>query len=353
MFKKFIILASISLLACAFVSAQQQPAPGAPASPKPGDRNVMFFSDDGGYLGVMTVGITNENFSKFGLKEARGVGIEKVMENSPASQAGLQNGDVILRFDGEEVKSVAKLSRMIGEVSPDQKIKLTILRGGSEQEIIATMGKRSPMTFERMMPMGSFPAIPNPPPSAGEFKLNDEFFKNLPPGEFPGTGAIAFNFFGGRKIGVVAEPLTKQLGETMGVADGTGLLLMEVRENSAAVKAGLKAGDIIIDVDGTAVSDSMQLVRAINAKKEGDVEITVIRDKNRQKVRVTPEHSKEGDTPTFFQTAPGANGEKQTFIVPRAPAAPETVPQPGTLEAIPALPALPAMPAVRTFRRVL
>ena len=351
MLKKLFIFVSIFVLAYMAVSAQQLPAPGAPASPaapKPGDRNIMVFhDDDGGYLGVMTVAITNDNFSKFGLKEARGVGIEKVIENSPAAQAGLQNGDVVLRFDGEEVKSVAKLSRMIGEVAPDQKVRLTILRGGNEQEITATIGKRVPFTFERMAPMGSFPALPGSP--SGEFKLSDEFFKNLPPGEFPNNGSFVWNFSAGRKIGVVAESLTKQLGETFGVADGKGLLIMEVRENSPAAKAGLKAGDIITEVDGTVVAESMELVRAVNAKKEGDVEITFVRDKNRNKIRVTPEQSKD-DMPTVFQTMPGGSGEKQTLVLPRTPNVPETPMQPGAVQAVPAV---PAMPSVRAYRRVI
>ena len=61
----------------------------------------------------------------------RCVGIEKVAENSPASNAGLQNGDVIVRFEGEEVKSILKLTRLISEVAPEQTAKVTVLRGGS------------------------------------------------------------------------------------------------------------------------------------------------------------------------------------------------------------------------------
>jgi serine protease Do len=349
MLKKFLILVSIFVLAFTLVSAQQ---PEAPASPRPFERAIAGWNDDGGYLGIMTVGITSENSSKFGLKDARGVGIEKVMENSPASQAGLLNGDVILRFDGEEVKSSAKLSRLIGEVAPDQKVRITILRGGNEQEITATMGKRpAPLTFERMVPMGNFPAIPNPP--SGEFKLNDEFFKNFPSGEFPGQGSFVWNFSAGRKIGVIAESLTKQLGETLGVPSGKGLLLMEVREDSPAAKAGLRAGDIITEVDGAAVADSMEMIRAVNVKKEGDVEITFVRNKDRRTVKVTPEQAKEGELPTLFRTLPGSNGEKQTFVLPRAPEAPGAPAQSGTIQAVPAVPPAPGASGVRVYRRVL
>jgi hypothetical protein len=74
------------------------------------------------------------------------------------------------------------------------------------------------------------------------------------------------------------------------------------------------------------------------------VEITFIRDKDRRKVKVTPDQPKEGELPTLFQTAPGANGDKQTFVIPSVPAAPAGVQQPATL---------PAMPALREIRRVI
>ncbi len=350
MLKKSLILVSLFALTFTALSAQQPEAPAAPTAPpapRPFERAMAVWNEDGGYLGIMTVGITNDNLSKFGLKDVRGVGVEKVMENSPASQAGLQNGDVILRFDGEEIKSTAKLSRLIGEVSPDQKVRITILRGGNEQEITATLGKRPAFNYERFAPMGNLQALPAPP--SGEFKLGDDFFKNFPK-EFPGGGSFVWNFSSGRKLGVVAEPLTKQLGEAFGVAGGKGLLLMEVREDSPAGKAGLKAGDIILEVDGTAVSDSMELVHAVNAKKEGDVEITFVRSKDRRKVRVTPEQAKEGELPTVFHTVPGTNGEKQTFVIPRAPEMPSAPVQSGTIQAIPAV---PATPGVRVFRRVI
>ncbi len=90
----------------------------------------FFFSDEGGsYLGVQMQEVSKENFAKFGLSAVRGVAVEKVLENSPAAQAGLQAGDVIVRFDGAEVTSVKKLTRLIGEVAPDHQTALTVLRG--------------------------------------------------------------------------------------------------------------------------------------------------------------------------------------------------------------------------------
>jgi len=71
-------------------------------------------------------------------------------------------------------------------------------------------------------------------------------------------------------------------------------------------KAGLKAGDVIVEADGKEVKGMTDLIRAVNEKKEGDVSLTIVRDKNRQTVRVTPEMSKDGTMrfEPFFENAP-------------------------------------------------
>jgi serine protease Do len=100
-----------------------------------------------------------------------------------------------------------------------------------------------------------------------------------------------------RQIGVGVMPLTKQLGDYFGISDGKGLLVSSVRENSPAAKAGLKAGDVIVEVEGKQVNETFELLRAVNEKKEGDVTLTVVRDKNRQTFRVTPEILKGANLP--------------------------------------------------------
>ena len=77
--------------------------------------------------------------ARYGMRDVRGVGVTEVMKDSPAEKAGLRKDDVILRFDGESVTSVRKLNRLVSESSADQTVRLTISRGGAEQEVTAVL----------------------------------------------------------------------------------------------------------------------------------------------------------------------------------------------------------------------
>ncbi len=286
MLNKLVAL-TILTTACS-VAAVAQTAPTAP-NERLVRRMILTQPFDGGYLGVQTEDISKENLSKYGLSTVRGVGVDKVVENSPAAKGGLQNGDVILKFDGEEISSVRKLTRLIGETAPDHAVKLTVSRSGGEREISVTLGKREMPQF-----------------SGSNFNLgslqNLEMMPGLPRTmqtmPLPPTGDGDSNVFvwrtgNSRQIGVGVTPLTKQLGDYFGAADGKGLLVNSVRENSPAAKAGLKAGDVIVEVEGKAVNGMPDLMRAVNEKKEGGIALTFIRDKNRQTVNIVPETVKE------------------------------------------------------------
>ena len=322
MLSKLSALILLSAAVCAPIAAQQTTAP----SGKNVQRMVFTTPFEGSYLGVRTQEITKENFNKFGLASVQGVGIEKVVENSPAAAAGLQNGDVIVRFEGEEVTSVRKLNRLISEVAPDHQVKITILRGGSEREINVTLGKREFPQFQSgNFRMGDLQTLSTPGITALPRTM-----QSIP---LPRVGGIGDGSSDGdvfiwrgdasRQIGVGVAPLNKQLGDYFGIADGKGLLVNNVRENSPAAKAGLKAGDVIVEADGKEVKGMIDLIRVLNDKKEGDVSITFVRDKNRQTVRVTPEISKDGAMKfeQFFENAPNQLNFKAQPIAPVSPAA--------------------------------
>lgn len=290
------------------------------------------FDGGGSYLGVETSDVTKENFSKLGLREVRGVAVEKVMDGSPAQSAGLQSGDVILKFNGEEVTSVRKLTRLIGEVAPDHQARISVLRGGSERELTVTLGKRPTPKFEG----GVFGQLAPGQMGKLEFPPMAPMPEMPPMGEMPGVRALPpmgegnGDFFmlrggPGRQIGVGITPLTKQLAEHFGVEGG--VMINNVRENSAAAKAGLKAGDIIVEADGKPVKGDFDLIRAIGEKKEGSITLIIVRDGNRQTISVTPEEVKGGFN-TFFEfpeapDAPDAPAAPGKFRLAR-PAAPST-----------------------------
>lgn len=285
------------------------------------------FDGDGGYLGVQTEEISRENLGKYALREAKGVGIESVVDGSPAQTAGLQKGDVIVKVNGEDVTSARKLTRLISEISPDHQARLTISRGGSEREITVTVGKRPGLkwgegAFQMAVPMEKF-----------DFPQMDNFpnLRNMPRVQampFP-PGApdmpMTWSFGSRRQIGVGVTPLTKQLAGHFGVE--SGVLVNNVRENSAAAKAGIRAGDVITEVDGKLVKGDFDLVRAVGEKKDGSVTLTIVRDRNRQTITVTPEEVKGGWDNQF------------ELFTQEPPEAPEVFK--GTRPAVPTPPAAP------------
>ena len=91
-----------------------------------------------------------------------------------------------------------------------------------------------------------------------------------------------------RRIGVSTMELTKQLADYFGITGGKGVLVTSVTEDGPAAKAGVRAGDVITAVDGEAIDSPGDISRVINRKKEGDVTLTVVRNKAQQTIHVTP-----------------------------------------------------------------
>jgi serine protease Do len=284
------------------VALAQQPAPLEPtAPPEPLSSYFSLFVDGGGFLGVNTEDINRENMSRYGLREVRGVGVTSVAKDSPAEKAGLRKDDVILRVDNDKVTSVRKLSRLISEIAPDQNVRLTISRGGNEQEVAVTIGKREEPKITHGLLKGE--------PKLWKWEENPKTWNWE---NFSGLDGSAFAFGNGRRIGVSTMQLTKQLADYFGIADGKGVLITSVTEDGPAAKAGIKAGDVVTAIDGEKVEGAGDLSRAINKKKDGDVTLTIIRNKSQQTIRVTP---KGGDLP---YATPGASQEiGRQIIIPR------------------------------------
>jgi serine protease Do len=327
----------------------QEPAPPAVAA-------TLFVS--GNFLGVRTEEVTRENAGRYGLSgEPRGVGVREVVKGSPAEKAGLRANDIIVRFDGESVTSVRKLTRLIEESAPEHVVRINVLRGGAEQELSATLARREP--FVSASGEGLFNISPDIVGDA--MRLGDEAARNSEQwkrAEEQGRqkweemarkhpGLIGFGPT--RRIGVTTDALGKQLADYFGVTHG--LLVSSVEENSPAARAGLKAGDIVTEADGQKVEDADDLVRALSAKEEGEVTLTVVRDRKQRTVRVTPERRTAPQglfTPGNFrllETPVAAVALPHMLMRPDVLSVPQTVVTPRLLNA----PRIRVTPRVRVF----
>ena len=281
--KYFSSLLAVIILA-AVTAIAQQPAP--PPSPPDDlvDQNFSFFIEGGGFLGVYAENISRENMARYHMGQVRGVGVTQVIKDSPAEKAGLRKDDVILRLDGENITSVRKLNRIVAEMSPDQSVRVTVSRGGAEQEITATIGKRDNTNFAGDL-FSANPRLWKESIQPKVFKWERQF----PSSDFfDKNGQLTFAFGNSRRIGVSTMQLTKQLADYFGITTGKGVLVTSVTEDGPAAKAGVRAGDVITAIDGEEVDSSGDISRVINSKKEGDVSLTIIRNKSQQTIRVTP-----------------------------------------------------------------
>jgi len=286
----------VALILTTSSALAQQPAP--PEPPEPPDEpflNTFSLFTDGGYLGVYAENINRQNMGRYHLSSPRGVGITQVIQGSPAEKAGLKKDDVILRLDGENITSVRKLNRLVAEIAPDQSVRVAVSRGGSEQELTATIGKRDNVSTVQGLMRGQ-PKVWKWEGDSKNFKGFKDFdgFKFDSPlmerfgFDFDKEGDLTFLLSNSRRIGVSTMQLNKQLADYFGIADGKGVLVTSVTEDGPSAKAGVKAGDVITAIDGEAVDSPGDISRVVNRKKEGNVTLTVIRNKSQQTFSVTP-----------------------------------------------------------------
>jgi membrane-associated protease RseP (regulator of RpoE activity) len=118
---------------------------------------------------------------------------------------------------------------------------------------------------------------------------------------FDNNGDLWVGLGNGRRIGVSTMELTKQLADYFGIAGGKGVLVTSVTDDGPAAKAGVRAGDVITAIDGEPVDSPGDISRAINRKKEGDITLTIIRNKSQQMIHVTPGESRLRGTPDGAQ----------------------------------------------------
>jgi serine protease Do len=192
-----------------------------------------------GYVGVSPQPVTNDMIEYFGLESKDGVLIAQVEPGTPADRAGLEQGDVIVEFDSKNVKEVDQFRIMAAEAEPGEKVKMVVVRDGKRKNIEIEIGER-------------------PSDTASQGVEDDA--EDISP------------LF----LGVGLQTLKDEYREQLSIpGDVTGVIVTDVQRRTPAAEAGLRRGDVIVEVDKKNV-DNLGDFRAIMDDYDDDKIMVVI-----------------------------------------------------------------------------
>jgi serine protease Do len=179
-----------------------------------------------GYLGVLIQKVTPEIAESLGMEKASGALVANVSKDGPADKAGVKVGDVIVEFDGKEIKDSGDLPILVARTSVDKKARLKVLR--DKKEVVLTV-------------------------AVGELK-DEEVVATAPEkGE----------------LGLTVQRLTPQMAESLGLEKSDGVVVTAVEPGSAADEAGIRRGDVILEVDRKAIRNLDEYKKAIAGTRKG------------------------------------------------------------------------------------
>ncbi|HJR70092.1 MAG TPA: DegQ family serine endoprotease [Gammaproteobacteria bacterium] len=184
-----------------------------------------------GWLGVQIQNIDEDLADSLGLDSTRGALVTEVVADSPAARGGVQAGDVVTRFNGQEVDSTRTLSRSVASAPPNQPARLTVWRDNRSRELTVELG---------------------------ELQESEAIASSVAPGQ-SGSGAL----------GLTLQSLTGEARAQLGLPNSVqGALVTNVLPGSTAAEKGMRPGDVITRVNQRAVASVADAIAALNAAKE-------------------------------------------------------------------------------------
>ena len=183
-----------------------------------------------GWLGVQIQGVTKEIAETFKLEEARGALVSQVLPDTPAAEGGIERGDVIIEFNGEAINEWKDLPLVVANTPVETKAKVVVVRDGKKKSFRIKIGR-----------------------------LDDP--EQIASADRQEAGTEAF--------GLRAQDLTPALADQLGLEEAEGVIVTEVDPSGAAAEAGIRRGDIIVELDRKAVKNAGDLSKRLNTSKDG------------------------------------------------------------------------------------
>jgi serine protease Do len=187
-----------------------------------------------GFLGVLIQKVTPEIAESLGLEKSRGALVANVSKEGPAEKAGVKVGDVIVEFDGKEIKESGDLPIIVARTPVEKKVRMKVLR--DKKEVILTV-------------------------AVGELK-DEEVVATAPEkGE----------------LGLTVQKLTPPMAESLGLEKADGVVVTAVEPGSVADEAGIRRGDVILEVDRKPVRTLEEYRKLVASIRKGKGVLFLVR----------------------------------------------------------------------------
>ncbi len=200
-----------------------------------------------GWLGVSIQEVTPELAKSFGLKEKKGALVAQVVSGSPAEKAGIEQGDIIVEFDGKEVSDSKDLPRIVASTPVGKAVTVRLSRDGKILDRQVKVGE-----MEEKVEVAKTPTSHKP-------------------------------------LGITVQNLTPEIAKGLGLKKDTGVVVTRVEPGSPAANAGVQTGDVIREVDRKPIKDVDDFVQKIEkAKDQENILLFLQRGQNNLFAAVTP-----------------------------------------------------------------
>jgi serine protease Do len=187
-----------------------------------------------GYLGVLIQKVTPEIAESLGVDKTRGALVANVSKDGPAEKAGVKVGDVIVEFDGKEIRESGDLPIVVARTPVDRKVRMKVLRDKKELQLTVTIGE---LKDEEVVASA---------PEKGE-------------------------------LGMTVQKLTPQMAESLGLDRADGVIVSAVDPGSAADEAGIRRGDVILEIDRKPIRSIEEYKKAVAGARKGKGVLFLVR----------------------------------------------------------------------------
>jgi serine protease Do len=191
-----------------------------------------------GWLGVMIQKITPGLAESFGLKDEKGALVADVTSGGPAEKAGIKRGDVIVSFDGKDIKDWSDLPTIVAATPVGKRVEVKVIREGKEKSFNVTIAE-----------------------------LDDE---KLARGSAPTDSKVV-------ELGLTVQELTPEIAERLGLSEQEGVVVSGVEDESPASEAGLRPGDLILEINRVKVNNVNDYRRVVRDVDKGEMVLFLVK----------------------------------------------------------------------------